>query len=375
MAGTVRKRTWVTRKGQKKTAWAANYPDQSGTWRLKTFTTKKAADAWLTDTQHELKRGVHTPERDSITVADAAELWLERGRLAGLERGSLRHYATTINLHIVPFVGAVKLARLTAPMVVEFRDELLRQFSRQTTRLALSRLRTIITEMQRRGLVAQNVVSAVRVDLRKREQPKLAIGRDVPSKAEVQQLLAHAQGWWRVFFLTAIFTGMRASELRGLTWADVDFKRRCVSVRQRADQWGTIGRPKSAAGERTIPLVDYVVNSLREWRVASHQSEAELVFSGPHGVYSHTPLLERWWAQQRAAGVVDAAGEPKYGLHKLRHFFASWAIEQGFSAMRLQEMLGHSSVKMTFDVYGHLFPSNEDDQARLSEGARTLLGG
>ena len=69
-----------------------------------------------------------------------------------------------------------------------------------------------------------------------------------------------------------------------------------------------------------------------------------------------------------ALGLVDAQGRPKYGLHSFRHFFASWAIERGFTAKRLQALLGHSSIQMTFDIYGHLFPSLEDDHAKFAAG-------
>ena len=76
-------------------------------------------------------------------------------------------------------------------------------------------------------------------------------------------LLDHAQGHWRPFFVTAVFTGMRASELRGLVWDAVDFDKKTIAVRQRADIWGTMGRPKSAAGERVIPMAPLVVNVLK----------------------------------------------------------------------------------------------------------------
>jgi len=67
-----------------------------------------------------------------------------------------------------------------------------------------------------------------------------------------------------------------------------------------------------------------------------------------------------------------------WALHSLRHFFASWAIEQGFTPKRLQALLGHSSIQMTFDTYGHLFPSLEDDHAKFAAGElkiRAALGG
>ena len=77
-----------------------------------------------------------------------------------------------------------------------------------------------------------------------------------------------ATGRVRPFILTAIFTGLRASELRGLRWADVDFEARALHVRQRADRFNSIGPPKSEAGERTVPLPPLVVNVLREWKLA-----------------------------------------------------------------------------------------------------------
>ena len=88
MAGTVRKRSWVTRKGEAKTAWVADYCDQHGKPHLKTFAAKKAADGWLLQARAEVRDGLHTPDRASITVADAGELWLQRAPINGLERGS-----------------------------------------------------------------------------------------------------------------------------------------------------------------------------------------------------------------------------------------------------------------------------------------------
>ncbi len=77
-------------------------------------------------------------------------------------------------------------------------------------------------------------------------------------------------------------------------------------------------------------------------------------------------------------GRKDRGGEPimrpKYGLHALRHFCASWLIEQGFPPKRLQAILGHSSILMTFDTYGHLFPNAEDDHAKLAAGEHSLVG-
>jgi integrase len=233
--------------------------------------------------------------------------------------------------------------------------------------------------------------------------------RDSTSKDEAQKILGTATGRWRPFFVVAVFTGMRASERRGLTWADVDFARKVVHVRQRADLWCEIGPPKSEAGDREIPISPMVVNALIEWRrLACPKGELNLVFpNGAGKVESHANIANRgFYPLQRTADIVEPAidekGEPimeptinkdggpvigadgkpvlrqamkpKYGLHALRHFFASWAIEQGFSLKRLQALLGHGSIQMTFDVYGHLFPSLEDDHAKFGAGELALVG-
>ena len=148
-----------------------------------------------------------------------------------------------------------------------------------------------------------------------------------------------------------------------------------IHVRQRADHWGEIGAPKSAAGDREIPMSPMVVNALREWRLACPKGAVGIVFPNGNGnIENHANIANRgFYALQIAAGIVDKDGKPKYGLHALRHFFASWVIERGFSAKRVQALLGHSSIQMTFDVYGHLFPSLEDDHAKFAAGEQSIL--
>ena len=170
-----------------------------------------------------------------------------------------------------------------------------------------------------------------------------------------------------------------------------------LHVRQRADRYSKIDAPKSEAGERTVPLPPVVVSALREWKLACPKGGLDLVFpNGAGEVESRTNITNRGFIPtQIAAGVcslvkddngkvvLDDKGEPvrkaKYGLHALRHFFASWCInrrEDGgleLPAKVIQERLGHSSIVITMDVYGHLFPRG-DDAAKLAEAERHLLG-
>jgi integrase len=163
-----------------------------------------------------------------------------------------------------------------------------------------------------------------------------------------------------------------------------------IHVRQRADEWGTIGSPKSEAGHRTIPMAPPVLNALREWKLAcprvgaSESTPGRLWLVFPNGAgkpQRHSNIINRGFDPiQVKAGVTvprpTAKGDDgrprlsaKYGMHALRHFFASWAIDRGFQPKRVQTLLGHASIQMTFDVYGHLFPNLDDDRAKFAAGA------
>ena len=270
---SVRKRSWKSPGGETKEAWVVDYVDQGGARHLKTFARKREADAWHTIVARDVRAGIHTAESKSPTVTTAARLWLESGEAAKLERATLMSYQANVDLHIVPLVGAVKLSALTVPMVRAFEDRLRADRSPAMVRRVMGALGSILADAQERGLVAQNVVRSLRGSRRrdkdrhadKRQKGKLKVGVDIPTPDEIRAIIAHLHGRRRPMLLTAIFTGLRASELRGLRWADINLKRGELHVRQRADRFNTIGRPKSESGERTIPLAPMLVNTLREW--------------------------------------------------------------------------------------------------------------
>lgn len=306
-------------------------------------------------------------------------------------------------MHITPYLGGVKVSKLTSPMVAEFRAKLREGVpapghnasearSPAMTKKIMVCLSSILSNAQEAGYVAQNVarnLSSRRTKKSKAEQRrKLRVGVDIPTPDEVKAIIgAMAPGWrWRPLILTAMFTGLRASELRGLRWDDVDLAKGEIQVRQRADRYNKIDAPKSEAGERTVPLSPMVLNVLKEWRLRCPRA-GELVYVFPNGagrIENHGNIVKRGFIPiQIAAGVctlvkddtgkvvVDESGEPvrraKYtGLHALRHFFASWCINRRVDGglelpgKVVQERLGHSTIGMTMDTYGHLFPRGDD---------------
>lgn len=407
---SIRKRTWTNGKGEEKTAWVVDYADGKGVRRLKTFGKKKDADQFAATAKVEVREGSHVADSASATVAQAGAFWLASVEAAGRERTTVDSYRSHLDLHIVPFIGDLKLTALNIAASRSFEDQL-RAGGRSPAmiRKVMVSLGSLLADAQERGLTARNVIRDIRgrrrgVDRRqeKRHKGRLKVGTDIPTREEVKAIVGALAGRWRPLLLTAIFTGLRASELRGLRWVDVDLDKREVHVHQRADRFNLIANPKSISGERTVPAPPIAINALREWKLICPKRDTgkvdadgkaimvlDLVFPNGQGKVEQLNNIVRRGlqpAEVRAGvsvdtGKLDAEGEPvleaKYkGLHALRHFYASWCINRqedgglGLPLKVVQERMGHSSVAMTADVYGHLFPRGDDaDELARAESA------
>src|SRR5262249_4491945 len=235
-------------------------------------------------------------------------------------------------------------------------------------------------DARRRGNVAQNVAADVKIGSNGRTKHRLEVGKDIPTPDEIRRLLdAAVGGRSRALLMTAAFTGLRASELRGRPWARVKLARGTITVSQRADRYNAIGVPKSATSRRTVPIGPMVVNTLRQWRLASKDKDG-LVFPTQEGTpENHSNLVQRVLEPALlAAGVVAKNGSPKYGMHALRHFYASWCINRRkdggleLPPKTVQARLGHATIVLTLDLYGHLFPSS-DDGAELAAAEQAIF--
>ncbi|MBB6190560.1 integrase [Sphingobium wenxiniae] len=389
---SIRKRSWVAPDGSEKTGWQVDYVDQAGNRRRKQFTRKKEADAWLTTAAYQVTQGTHTPDSQTITIAKAADLWIKRGQREKLEASTLAAYDQHVRLHIVPMCGDRKLSQITRPMAEGWRDQLMDKLSRPMAMRVLRSLAAIVNEAMGRGYVAQNVVAGVKVRRAKREKPKVII----PTKAELKAILeaakASTEPMAHPLALIAIFAGLRASELRGLPWRCIDLKAGTVTVEQRADLKNIIGPPKSEAGYRTIPLPDSAITALKAWKLACPASDDGLVFpSIAHKVMSHQYMNGKVMAAVQIAAnchhmvtrddgkpMLDKHEQPvmvpRYTLHDFRHAAASLWIEQRVNPKRVQKWMGHGSIQVTFDTYGHLFDQADQDSAVAAAIERELIG-
>ncbi len=396
---SVRKRTWTTRAGERKEAWIVDYAVH-GSRHIETFEKKKDADAREAEVTVNVGKGIHIAPSKTPTVREAGKVWLES--CAHIERTTAVTYKQHLDLHINPYLGHYRLAHLTPPIIRVFADDLRagkaarfpadeqpherfkQKRSPEMVRKVLTTLGTMLADMQERGLVGMNAVHGLKksrkrgkeAQAERRKRGKLKVGVDIPSPKEIRDIIAHLSDRWRPLLVTAIFTGLRASELRGLRWKNVDLKGAKLHVNERADRFLEIAQPKSAAGERRVPLPPMLVNVLREHRL---KTKADFVFPTDNGNAQHyANILHRGFEPaQIAAKVVDDKGKPKYALHALRHFYASWCINRvedgglGLPLKMVQERMGHSSIALTANVYGHLFPS-DDDGAELKEAEKKL---
>ena len=414
---SVRKRIWTTSKGVEKEAWVVDYVDQSGKRRLKTCVKKKDADRYEATSRVEVMHGTHTADSASVTTAEAGKRWIESARNAGLERSTVEQYEAHLKFHIVPFLGRTKLSQLSAPTVREFEDRLMKEGTEpggvdaapalarhgqegpQRQSLGADRRRP-----KERGLVARNVVRDLRAR-RKRgkerqaeRQPERQASRSASTfrrPPRSKAIVGALQGRWRLIMLTAIFTGLRASELRGhpLGGRGSSRRRNCIlaparetdtSPRSARRKSGSRGAGRSVDADRlerhsrngSSPRPRATSTSSFPIEPGNDPEPREPDQAGARARCRSPPKVT---VTEKATGRrADPFARNTRGSHALRHFYASWCINAasagglGLAPKVVQERLGHSSIMMTMDTYGHLFERG-DDSAALAAAERSLL--
>lgn len=162
-------------------------------------------------------------------------------------------------------------------------------------------------------------------------------------------------------------------------WEDVDLKKGVLHVSRRTDRYNNLGSPKSKTSRRVVPFGPVVANAIREAYVKA--GGRGIAFPTRKGtIVEHSNLVKASIIPAaRLAGLLDKEGNPKYtGLHALRHFYASWCLNRkedgglGYSFQQVKELMGHSSITITVDRYGHLFENGDPNTLEAAEQA--LMG-
>jgi integrase len=373
---SIRKREWKTTEGVQRTAYIVDYVDSRGGRQRQQFTRWKEADRFRIKIENQLSEGTYRPDANKVTVKEVCEAFLDhcQGRMERNERMTrkmltvYRGHVTNHILHTEHGVGRTKLSMFTAKSVGDFRDRIRSAgVTVPTARKVLATLHAALEFAISQDWIAVNAAHGVKVIGPRNEGSKKI---KPPSKADMKAILNTADGDLRFMVLFAASTGLRAGEQWALRWGDVDAAAGMLSVERRVDAYGEVGAPKTAAGTRAVPLASMMLRSLKEWRIQSKYSNADdLIFPNKKGRYmGHDNLVKR-----RYKPALVAAEVFDINWHSLRHYAISTWIEAGLAPKTVQTFAGHSSLAVTMDRYGHLFPS-DDHKAAMDVIAGELMG-
>jgi integrase len=341
----------------------------------RTFPTLSAAKAWRADASSALRKGtMRAPSQ--TTVREAAHAWLAGATDGSIRTRSgdsykpsaLRGYEQALRTRILPELGAAKLSQVARADVQDLADRLVALgLDPSTIRNALMPLRAIYRRAVSRGEVAANPTTGL-------ELPAVRGRRDrIASPEEAAALLAALPEEERALWATALYAGLRRGELMALAWEHVDFTVGVIRVERSYDpKAGVYVAPKSRAGTRRVPIAGVLREHLITHRLRSGRADGLAL-----GRSASRPF-DSWQVKGRADKAWLAAGLSPIGLHESRHTFASLMIGAGVNAKALATYMGHASVTITLDRYGHLMPGNETESAKLLDsylGSFAQIGG
>jgi integrase len=357
-------RTCATRQGRactctpsyRATAWSK----RDGRLIRRTFNTEAEARLWREDARVDLRRGVLVAPKPT-TVRQFGDRWLTEAEEGNIRNRSgdrykpstLRGYEQALREYIYPHIGGKKLQELKSFDVQRLADELVGAGLRPSTvRNALLPLRAICRRALRRGDLNVNPTIGVELPAVRGRRMRIVV------PAEAQRLVDTLPESDRALWATAFYTGLRRGELQALGWAAVDLAAGIIDVERSWDQKQGLVEPKSIAGRRRVPVPAVLRDYLVQHRIESEHRG--LVFGRsvdrPFNASTIMQRARRAWKEANVRGVT---------LHDCRHTFASLMIAAGVNAKALQTFMGHSSITVTLDRYGHLFPGSEEQAAAL----------
>jgi integrase len=346
--------------------WVASISLEDGKRRDVYGRTRKEAAEKLLRLQRDLRAGLPLVREDQ-TVEQYLTSWINDMRLH-LRIRSFARYDAAVRLHIVPTLGKVKLARLTQQQLESLYAAKLKEgLSPSTVARVHAVLHKALADAERLELVQRNVSSLVRA-------PR-ALRRSMTTftPEQVQIFLRAIKGDpLEAFYVLAITTGIRRGEALALHWKDVDLDNQRIHIRYTLqDLKGGVfefSPPKTDSSRRAITLSDMAVAALHRHRKAQRLRAAELetawqerdlVFTTATG----GPIRGNHILQRHFEPLCKELGLPRIRLHDLRHTAASLLLRNRIPAKVVQEMLGHTTISMTLDIYSHVLPDMQQQAA------------
>ena len=370
--GTIRKKT-VTRSGKEYTYWEARITTGrdpgTGNQIQRSFTgkTQKEVREKLAQAVVEMDRGTYTAPT-KLTVGQWLDIWTQ-DYLGGVKSTTAAVYRADVRAYIKPTLGAVRLDQLHPHAVQGFVNGL--ELSPASVRLAYKVLHMALEKAVDLGYIAQN--PAARCQLPRLEQKEIHPLDD----QQVGTLLSAAKGGPLEYLVNvALFTGLRLSELLGLTWDAVDFQQSTINVNKQAAHSthrgaGLFISPKSGKG-RIITAAPSVMAVLKHQRArqAEMQLRAGPLWDNPHGLVFTSergePLTQQG-VDDRFKTLIKSADLEGVRFHDLRHSYAVAAIRSGDDIKTIQGNLGHATAAFTLDRYGHFTERMKQDSAQRME--------
>jgi integrase len=340
----------------------------NGTRKRKTVygkTRQEAADKLLALLQAR-KDGVPISP-DTTTVGAFLTEWLETVKLTVRPR-TYQRYEEYVRLHIKPSIGRIRLTRLTPQHVQRLYSQQLTAGMSPQSVLHLHRvLHLALSRALKWGLVARNVTEQV-------DPPRVARKEmRTLSPDETRRFLSAARGdRLEALYVLAVTAGLRQGELLALRWRDVDLEARTVrvvgSLQNIPGEGLTIVEPKTARSRRQVVISETAVDALRRHRVAQAEErlalgeawhDLDLVFANAIGKpINPSNLLIRSYR-----ALLTRAGLPRLRFHDLRHTAATLLLGAGIHPKVVSEMLGHSNIGITLDLYSHVTPTMQHHAA------------
>jgi integrase len=356
--------------------WRARYPKPNGrkvTDQIeRTFRTKREAEEWLVQQQASVITGDHiSPREGERRFREVYDAWRET-RWVGLEPTTTARYGQIWRTYLEAEFGARKVNTITRELVRRYLARLSAEgVAPGTVRKVHAVMSAIMNEAVELGYLRSNPCNGVKGLPRAANREMLFLTAE-----EVRTLAEAITPFYRVLVYTAAYTGLRASELAGLRWRNVDLLHGKLTVAEALKEVGgrlVLGPPKTHE-RRTLSLPRFLSEMLSEHLAAlpGGSGPDDLVFPAPKG----GPTRHHLFYRRHFKPAVRRTLPHKSGLrfHDLRHTCASLLIAQGAHPKLIQARLGHSSIQITLDRYGHLFPSVEAALADKLDAAFAAAG-